>query len=77
MSDKHPDLIIAPSERKTLQTIAGNECHWPYGDPQRPDFYFLRKAQGTGFCVLRFSCAARFRPLIAAVPTVHSQALKF
>ena len=45
MSDKRPDLIIAPSERKTLQTIAGNECHWPYGDPQQPDSIFAGSAK--------------------------------
>jgi GcrA cell cycle regulator len=43
MSDKQPDLIIAPEERKTLQTVAGHECRWPYGDPLRPDFYFCGK----------------------------------
>jgi GcrA cell cycle regulator len=52
MSDKHPDLIIAPDERKTLQTIARNECHWPYGDPSSPDFYFCgkRKAPASPYC---------------------------
>ena len=39
MSDRHPNLIIPPDERKTLQTIARNECRSPYGDPLHPDFY--------------------------------------
>jgi hypothetical protein len=45
MTDKHPDLVIPPNERKTFQTIAGNECRWPYGDPLQPDFYFCGKSK--------------------------------
>ena len=45
MSDKQPDLVIAPRERKTPKTIAGNECRWPYGDPLAPDFYFCGKSK--------------------------------
>ena len=70
MSDKQPDLVIAPNERKTLETIAGDECRWPYGDPLRPDFYLCGKPKAPASPTANFTRGgvSRLRP----DPTGHT-----
>lgn len=33
---------------KTLATLESNECRWPIGDPQSPDFHFCGELRGNG-----------------------------
>ncbi len=37
---------------KTLATLQADECRWPIGDPQLPDFHFCgaRKPDGRPYC---------------------------
>jgi GcrA cell cycle regulator len=59
---KGGDLVIPPNERKTLRTLKGNECRWPYGDPRQKDFHFCgkRKAAGKPYC--EFHVRRAFQP---------------
>ncbi|WP_348533038.1 GcrA family cell cycle regulator [Hyphomicrobium sp. NDB2Meth4] len=40
------------SKRRTLATLLNNECRWPIGDPQQPDFHFCgeHKNDGQSYC---------------------------
>ena len=47
------ELVINMSkQRKTVQTLDGNDCRWPIGDPSTRDFAFLRRAAvlGRSYC---------------------------
>ena len=45
----HADLIIPKNERKTISTLLGNDCRWPFGDPLHRDFHFCGKPKKEGF----------------------------
>jgi GcrA cell cycle regulator len=43
----------APTKLKTLELLQPNECRWPIGDPQLPDFHFCGepKNEGHPYCL--------------------------
>ncbi len=40
------------ARRRTMATLQPDECRWPIGDPQLPDFHFCgeRKVDGHPYC---------------------------
>lgn len=46
------DLNIPLGERKTVETLATNDCRWPFGDPMQPEFHFCgkHKVDGSPYC---------------------------
>ena len=59
---KGGDLVIPPNERKTLRTLKGNECRWPYGDPRQVDFYYCGKPKVAGHPYCEFHMRRAFQP---------------
>jgi len=43
------DPVIPVHQRKTVGTLNANDCRWPIGDPQRPDFHFCGKPKAIDF----------------------------
>lgn len=41
-----------PTERKTVETLAPDDCRWPFGDPLVGVFYFCgaRRKDGSPYC---------------------------
>ena len=56
------DLVIAPKDRKTLPSLKGSDCRWPYGDPRQKDFYFCGKPKGEGHPYCEFHMRRAFQP---------------
>lgn len=54
--------VIPVSERKTVRTLKMNDCRWPIGDPQRPDFHFCGKPKAAGFSYCDFHVRRGFQP---------------
>ena len=59
---KGGDLVVPPNERKTLRTLKGNECRWPYGDPRQKNFYFCGKRKAAGNSDCEFHMRRAFQP---------------
>jgi len=45
---RNVDAAPPPAERKTVGTLAPNDCRWPFGDPTQADFYFCGKKTKDG-----------------------------
>lgn len=46
------NAAIPRAQRKTLTQLGINQCHWPIGDPGKPEFYFCGgKTEGGSYCV--------------------------
>ena len=56
------DLVIPPKERKTMDTLGSNDCHWPIGNPRRHDFYFCGKPKVAGHPYCEFHTRRAFQP---------------
>lgn len=46
------ELVIPLHERKTVLTLAEQDCRWPIGEPGHPDFHFCgkKKIPGLPYC---------------------------
>ncbi len=46
------DRAIENDQRRTLNELTSETCHWPIGDPQMPDFFFCggRALDGLPYC---------------------------
>lgn len=52
-AEPEPELIEIPVEqRKTVLQLTEKTCHWPIGDPQKPDFFFCggEVEPGSSYC---------------------------
>jgi GcrA cell cycle regulator len=58
---RHNDVIIPPSERKTVSTLLRNDCRWPIGDPLHRDFHFCGKQKLPGFPYCKFHARLGFQ----------------
>lgn len=56
------ELVIPPSERKTIQTLVECSCRWPIGDPQSADFHFCGKTKVPGLPYCEFHARRAFQP---------------
>ena len=54
------DPVIPVHQRKIVGTLNANDCRWPIGDPQKPDFHFCGKPKTARLPLLRGSRASRF-----------------
>lgn len=47
-----PEIVVPLDQRKGILDLAENDCRWPIGDPQEPDFHFCngRKVPGLAYC---------------------------
>lgn len=56
------ELVIPLAERKTIETLAGNDCRWPIGDPQHPDFHFCGKTKVPGLPYCEHHARRAYQP---------------
>src|SRR5688572_4071755 len=56
------ELVIPANDRKTVQTLTNNDCRWPIGDPQHPDFHFCGKRKAVGFPYCEFHVRRGWQP---------------
>lgn len=50
-----PDDQIPVSQRRTLLELGRDDCRWPVGDPQSPDFFFCGGPQFSGhYCATHY-----------------------
>jgi GcrA cell cycle regulator len=57
-----PELVIPLNERKTIATLAANDCRWPIGDPQHADFHFCGKAKEPGLVYCAHHARRAYQP---------------
>ncbi len=55
------DSAIPESQRLTLLDLTDATCHWPIGDPQKPEFSFCggRAIEGLPYCVVHTRAATQ------------------
>ena len=65
------EVVIPRHERKTIQTLEPDDCRWPIGDPQHPDFHFCGKTKVAGlpYCDHHARRAYQPIPLSVRAPT--------
>jgi GcrA cell cycle regulator len=57
-----PELVIPLHERKTIATLAENDCRWPIGDPQHADFHFCNGTKVPGLAYCEHHCRRAYQP---------------
>jgi GcrA cell cycle regulator len=57
-----PEPIIPLDQRKGVLDLKANDCRWPIGDPQKPDFHFCGHAKHPGFVYCEFHAAKAYVP---------------
>lgn len=69
------DPVIPVGQRKTMETLLADDCRWPIGDPQVPDFHFCgsRKVDGYPYCDVHLRRAFQpAKPRALAYPNLMS-----
>jgi GcrA cell cycle regulator len=56
------ELVIPPSERRSIQTLTEVCCRWPIGDPQQSDFHFCGRSKVVGLPYCEFHARRAFQP---------------
>jgi GcrA cell cycle regulator len=56
------ELVIPPSERRSIQTLTEVSCRWPIGDPQQSDFHFCGRSKVVGLPYCEFHARRAFQP---------------
>ena len=56
------EIEIPVDQRKSLQDLSEDNCRWPIGDPQTPEFHFCngKKVPGLPYC--EHHCRRAFQP---------------
>ena len=58
----YEELDIPIGERKTLQDLEPNDCRWPIGDPQMPEFHFCNRSKIAGLPYCELHARRAFQP---------------
>jgi GcrA cell cycle regulator len=57
-----PEIVIPLAERKSIATLAENDCRWPIGDPQHADFHFCGKDKVPGLVYCAHHARRAYQP---------------
>jgi GcrA cell cycle regulator len=60
------EVVIPTGERKGIADLEPNDCRWPIGDPQSPDFHFCAREKVPGLSYCRQHGQRAYQPPTAA-----------
>lgn len=71
------NIVVAIEKRRGLADLEQDQCRWPIGDPQEPDFHFCDRHQVSGMPYCEAHCAVAYQPPEAKARKMNPRVMVF